>query len=117
MLVKQKQHLWIKVKMSRSVMSDYLQPHGHYSQWNSPVQNTGVGSLSFLQEIFTTERSNPGVLHCRRILKVVVEHTKAPGFLTSRGKEFNLGPETRLERSGLLCNKVLLKYKRDRESF
>ena len=33
-------------------MSDSLQPHGLYSPWNSPGQNTGVGSLSLLQEIF-----------------------------------------------------------------
>ena len=38
-------------------------------------------------------------------------------FLASRGEEFNPGPETRLDRSELLCNKVLLKYKGDRESF
>ena len=31
--------------------------------------------------------------------------------------EFNLGPETRCDRSELLCNEVSLKYKRDRESF
>ena len=42
---------------------------------------------------------------------------KMPGFLDSGGNEFNLGPETRLDRSELLCNKVLLKYKGDRESF
>ena len=42
---------------------------------------------------------------------------KTPGFLASRGDEFNPGPETRLDRSELLCNKVLLKYKGDRESF
>ena len=41
---------------------------------------------------------------------------KTLGFLASGG-EFNLGPETRLDCSGLLCNKVLLNYKRDRESF
>ena len=29
-------------------------------------QNTGVGSLSFLQGIFLTQGSNPGLLHCRR---------------------------------------------------
>ena len=34
-----------------------------------------------------------------------------PGFLASGGEEFNLGPQTRLDRSELLCNKVLLKYK------
>ena len=38
-------------------------------------------------------------------------------FLASRGEEFNPGPETRLDCSELLCNKVLLKYKGDRESF
>ena len=42
---------------------------------------------------------------------------KMPGFLASRGDEFNLGPETRLDHSELLCHKVLLKYKGDRESF
>ena len=41
----------------------------------------------------------------------------APGFLAPGGEEFNPGPETRLDRSELLCNKVLLKYKGDRESF
>ena len=53
---------------SRSVMSDSLRPHGLYSQWNSPGQNTGVGSLSLLQGIFPTQGSNPGLPHCRRIL-------------------------------------------------
>ena len=36
--------------------------------WNSPGQNTGVGSPSLLQEIFPTQGSNPGLLHCRQIL-------------------------------------------------
>ena len=52
---------------SCSVMSDSLWPHGIYSPWNSPGQNTGVGSLSLLQEIFPTQGSNPGLSHCRRI--------------------------------------------------
>ena len=38
------------------------------SQWNSPGQNTGVGSLSLLQGIFPTQESNPGLLHRRWIL-------------------------------------------------
>ena len=53
---------------SRSVVSDSLQPNGLYSQWNSPGQNTGVGSLPLLQGIFLTQESNPGLLRCRRIL-------------------------------------------------
>ena len=39
-----------------------------YSPWNSPGQNTGVGSLSLLQGIFPTQGSNPGLPHCRQIL-------------------------------------------------
>ena len=42
---------------------------------------------------------------------------KMPGFLVSGGDDYNPGPETRLDRSELLWNKVLLKYKGDRESF
>ena len=48
--------------------------------------------------------------------KVVAEWLDA-GFLASGGDEFNPRPETRLDCSELLCNKVLLKYKGDRESF
>ena len=39
-----------------------------YTLWNSPGQNTGVGSLSLLQGIFPTQESKPGLLHCRQIL-------------------------------------------------
>ena len=53
---------------SHSVMSDSLQPHGLYSPWNFPDQNTGVGSPSLLQGIFPTQGSNWGLLHCRWIL-------------------------------------------------
>ena len=39
-----------------------------YTVWNSPGQNTGVGSRSPLQRIFPTQALNQGLLHCRRIL-------------------------------------------------
>ena len=39
-----------------------------YSPWNSADQNTGVGSLSLLQGIFSIQGSNPGLPHCRQIL-------------------------------------------------
>ena len=57
------------VKKSESclVLSDSLQLHGLYSPWNSPGQNTGVGSCSILQGIFPTQGLNPGLRHCRRI--------------------------------------------------
>ena len=53
---------------SCSVVSNSLQPHGLHSQWNSPGQSTGMGSLSLLQGIFPTQELNPGLPHCRRIL-------------------------------------------------
>ena len=42
-------------------------PHGLYSPWNSPGQNTEGGSLSLLQGIFPTQGLNPGLQHCRWI--------------------------------------------------
>ena len=56
------------VSESRSAVYNSLQPDGLHSPWNSPRQNTGVGSLSLLQGIFPTQGSNPGLLHCRWIL-------------------------------------------------
>ena len=40
------EYCWRKSE-SHSVESDSLQPHGLYSLWNSPGQNTGMGSLLF----------------------------------------------------------------------
>ena len=55
----------MKVKSeSHSVVSDSLQPHGPYSPWNSPGQNTGVGSPSLLRGVFPTHGLNPGLLNC-----------------------------------------------------
>ena len=53
---------------SPSVVSDSLRPQGLYNPWNSPARILEVGSLSFLQAIFPTQGSNPGLPHCRRIL-------------------------------------------------
>ena len=39
-----------------------------YGIWNSPGQNTGMGSLSLIPRIFPTQGSNTGLTHCRRIL-------------------------------------------------
>ena len=64
---------------SRSVMSDSLGPHGLYSPWNSPGQNTGVGSLSLFQGIFLTQESNWGLLHCRQILYRVIREARILG--------------------------------------
>ena len=52
----------------KSVVFDSFWPNGLHSPWNSLGQNTEVGSLSLLQGIFTTQGSNSGLPHCRRIL-------------------------------------------------
>ena len=49
-------------------MSDSLRPYGLYSPWNSPGQNTEVGSLSLLQQLDLTQESNQGLLNCRQSL-------------------------------------------------
>ena len=68
------------VYISHSVMSDSLWPHGLYSPWNSPGQNTGVGSHSLLEGIFPIQGSNPGLLHCRWIL-YQLSHQGSPYYV------------------------------------
>ena len=80
----------ISDQISRSVMSDSLQPHGLYSPRNSPRQNTGVGSLSLLQGIFPTQGSNPGLPHCRRIL-YQLSHQESPRILEWVADPFSSG--------------------------
>ena len=66
---------------SRSVMSDSLWAHGLYRPpWNSPGENTGMGSLSLLQGIFPTQGSNPGLPHCSWIL-YQLSHKGSPRIL------------------------------------
>ena len=65
---------------SCSVVSDSLQPHGLYSPWNSPCENTVVGSCSLLQGIFTTQGLNPGLPHCSQIL-FQLSHQGSPRIL------------------------------------
>ena len=63
-----------------SVMSNSLGLHGLYSSWNSPGQNTGVGSLSLLQGIFPIQGSDPGLPHCRQI-HCQLSHQRSPRIL------------------------------------
>ena len=66
-------NIWSAVKVSHTVLSDSLWSHGLWPTWflrpyNSPGKSTGMGCHFLLQEIFLTQGSNPGLLHCRRIL-------------------------------------------------
>ena len=55
-------------------------PPGSYVHGDSPGMNAGVGSHSFLQGIFLTQGSNPGLLHCRQIL-YCLSHQGSPRSL------------------------------------
>ena len=69
----------VKVKVDQSCPT-LCDPRGLYSPWNSPGQNTGVGSLSLLQGIFPTQGLNPGLPQCRRIL-YQLSHKGSPRIL------------------------------------
>ena len=90
------------VSESRSVMSDSLWPHGLYRPWNSPGQNTEVGSFSFLQGIFPTQGSNPDLPHCRQIL-YQLSHKRSPRVLEWVAYPFSRGSSWPRNRTGFSC--------------
>ena len=69
----------VKVTQSCPTLCD---PRG-YSQWKSPGQNTGLGSLSLLQGIFPTQKQNWDLPHCRLIL-YQLSHKGSPVFSVTR---------------------------------
>ena len=71
-------------------MSSSLCPHGLYSPWNFPGQNTGVGCFSLLQGIFPSQGSNPGLPHCRQILHQL-SHKGSPRILKWVAYPFSSG--------------------------
>ena len=75
---------------SHSFVTDSLWPHGLYSPWTSPGQNNGVGSHSLLHRVFPTQGSNPGLLHCRRIL-YQLSHKGSPRILKWVAYPFSRG--------------------------
>ena len=61
------------ISISCSGVPDSLRPHGLpptrlLCPWDFPGKDTGVGCHFLLQEIFPTQGSNLGLLHCRQIL-------------------------------------------------
>ena len=70
--------------------------------WNSPSQNTGVGSRFLLQGIFLTQGSNPSLLHCRRIL-YHLSHKGSPRILEWVAYPFSSGSSQPRNRTGVSC--------------
>ena len=86
---------------SHSIMSNSLRPHGLYSPWNSPGQNTGVGSFLF-QGIFPTQGLNPGLPHCRWIL-YQLSHRGRPQVLEWVAYLFSSGSSQPRSQTGVSC--------------
>ena len=89
-----------KESESCSVMSEPLWPHGLYSPWNSPGQNTGMGSL--LQGIFPTQGLNPGLMHCRWIL-YQLNHKGRSRIVEWVAFPFSRGSSRPRNRTGVSC--------------
>ena len=73
-----------------------------YSPGDSPGQNTGVGSCCLLQWIFPTQRWNPGLLHCRRIL-YQLSHQGSPRILEWVAYPFSSGSSWPRSWTGVSC--------------
>ena len=86
----------------RSVVSDYLQPHGLHSSCNSPGRNSGMCSLSLLQGIFPTQGSNPGLLHCSQIL-YQLSHKGRPRILEWVAYPFSSRSSRPRSQTGVSC--------------
>ena len=87
---------------SHSVLSDALRPHGLCSLWNTPGQNTRVGSLSILQGIFPTQGWNPSLPHCRWIL-YQLSHQGSPRVLEWVAYPFSRGSSRPRNLTGFSC--------------
>ena len=91
-----------KWSKSHSALSDSLWPHGLRSPWNSPGQNTGLGSLSLLQGIFPTQESNSDLPHCRQIL-YQLSHKGSPSILEWVPYPFSSRSSWPRNRTGVSC--------------
>ena len=90
----------LKVRVTQ--LCPTLRPHGLYSPWNSPGQNTGAGSLSLLQGIFPTQGLNPGLLHCWWIF-YQLRHKGSPRILEWVAYPFSRGSSQPRNQTGVSC--------------
>ena len=97
---------------SRAVVSD-CDPMDH-TPWNSPGQNTGVGSLSLLWGLFPTHRSNSGLPSLKAESLPVEPQGKLEGHFASLPSHLPLCynnapsdiPRVNVVRFGILSNKT-----------
>ena len=89
----------VKVTQSNPTLCD---PKDYTVHWNSPDQNTGVGSHSWLQVIFSTQGSNPGILHCSHIL-CQLSHQGSPWILEWVAYPFSSGSSQPRNQTRVSC--------------
>ena len=89
--------LKVKVIQSYPTLCDPMD-----STWNSPGQNTGLGSLSLLQRIFPTEGLNPGLPHYRQIL-YQLSHKGSPRMLELVTYPFSSGSSRPRNQTRVSC--------------
>ena len=85
-----------------SVVSNTLWPHGLYSPWNSPGQNTGVCSLSLLQGNLPYTGIEPRSFNCRQIF-YQLSHKGSPRILEWVAYPFSSGSSLPRNQTGVSC--------------
>ena len=88
-------NITLKVKVAQSCLT-------LCNPWNSPGQIARVDSCSLLQGIFPTQRSNPGLPHCRQIL-YQLSHQGNPRTLEWVVYPFSSGSSRPRNRTGVFC--------------
>ena len=77
-------------------------PPGSSVHWDSPGMNTAVGCHALLQGIFPTQRSNPGLPHCRQIV-YCLSHQESPRILEWVVSPFSRGFSWPGNQTGVSC--------------
>ena len=91
-------HIYMKVKVTWS----YLTLGNCYSSWNSPGQNTGVGSLSLSPGDLPNPGIKPRLPHCRQIL-YQLGHKGSPRILEWVAYPFSRGSSRPRNWTGVSC--------------
>ena len=100
-----------------SIVSKSLQPHGQQTTkllcpWGFSRQNTEVGYHALLQEIFLTQGSSPGILHCKLWINIGTFTADPLGKLNNTSLSSlsllqGIFPMQELNHGLLYCRKIL----------
>ena len=95
------EHVNVNVKVTQLCLT-LCDPVDCNSPWDSPGQNTAVGSLSLLQGIFPTQELNLGLPHYRWIL-YQLSHKGNPRILEWVAYPFSRGSSRPRYRTRVSC--------------